>query len=359
MNTDFRAFRKPWTNCASWLGLCIILALALHPAPALAGGNSGYKQEPGPHEVKTILYDWLDAKRGRSVPVKIYYPADMAVPLPLVIFSHGLGGSREGYEYLGRHWASYGYISLHVQHIGSDDAVWRGQDQPMESMRQAAIRPENAVNRARDVSFVLDEMARLNSTPGLFQGRVDLGKVGLAGHSFGANTTLVAAGQVFILPGGRTVGFAEPRIKAAIAMSAPVPRSQNDLNRTFGGIVVPCLHMTGTLDDSPIGETKAAERRLPFDHIGGDEQYLVTFNGGDHMIFSGRPRTAAAGGGEKDALFQDLIRQATTAFWDAYLMGDARAKSWLSGGGLASLLGGDGTLETKRVGVTKRAVSGR
>jgi hypothetical protein len=117
--------------------------------------------------------------------------------------------------------------------------------------------------------------------------------------------------------------------------------------------------MTGTLDDSPIGETNAADRRLPFDHIGGAEQYLVIFNGGDHMIFSGRPRNAAGARAEKDALFQDLIRQATTAFWDAYLTGDARAKSWLSRGGLASLLGGDGTLETKRVSVTKRPVSGR
>jgi len=359
MNTEFRGFRKPWTNRAWWLGLSLILTLVLPPVPAPAGEKSGYKKTPGPYEVKTVLYDWQDAKRGRPVPVKIYYPADMAAPLPLVIFSHGLGGSREGYEYLGRHWASHGYISLHVQHIGSDDAVWRGQDQPMQSMRQAAIRPENAVNRARDVSFVLDEMARLNNAPGLFQGRVDLEKVGLAGHSFGANTTLVATGQVFILPGGRTVGFAEPRIKAAIPMSAPVPHSRDDLDRVFDGITVPCLHMTGTLDDSPIGETKAAERRLPFDHIGGAEQFLVIFNGGDHMIFSGRPRNAAAGGGEKDALFQDLIRQAATAFWDAYLMGDARAKSWLSGGGLKSLLGDDGTLETKRVGAAKRPVSGR
>ncbi len=77
------------------------------------------------------------------------------------------------------------------------------------------------------------------------------------------------------------------------------------------------------------------------------------------MIFSGRPRAAAAGQGDKDALFQDLIRQATTAFWDVYLLGDARARTWLSGGGLTSLLGEDGTLETKRVSPAKRPASGR
>jgi len=358
VNDNSQDFQGQWRKRSLGAFFILALALFLRPVPAPAKDKIEYKKAPGPHEVGTILYDWQDAKRDRPVPVKIYYPADLAAPLPLIVFSHGLGGSREGYEYLGRHWASHGYISLHVQHIGSDDAVWRGRDQPMPSLREAAIRPENAVNRARDVSFVLDEMARLNGAPGLFQGRVNPERIGLAGHSFGANTALVAAGQVFILPGGQTIGFVEPRIKAAIPMSAPVPRSRNDLVRVFGAIAVPCLHMTGTLDDSPIGETKAADRRLPFDHIGGSDQYLVIFNGGDHMIFSGRPRNAG-GRDEKDALFQDLVRQATTAFWDAYLLGDARARTWLSGGGLASLLGGDGTLETKRVSITRRPASGR
>lgn len=359
MNDNSQDFQGHWRKRSLGAFLVLALALFLRPVPVPAKEKPEYKKAPGPHKVGTVLYDWLDAKRGRPVPVKIYYPADLQAPAPLVVFSHGLGGTREGYEYLGRQWASYGYISLHVQHVGSDDAVWQGQVRPMQALRQAAIRPENAVNRVRDVSFVIDEMAKLAAAPGLFQGRVDLGKVGLAGHSFGANTTLVAAGQIFLLPGGQTVGFAEPRIKAAIPMSAPAPRSQANLDQVFAGIAIPCLHMTGTLDESPIGETQASDRRLPFDHIAGAEQYLVTFTGGDHMIFSGRPRNDAAGLGEKDAFFQDLIRQATTAFWDAYLLGDVRAKAWLSGGELASLLDGDGALETKRISVIKRPASGR
>ena len=99
-------------------------------------------------------------------------------------------------------------------------------------------------------------------------------------------------------------------------MSSPAPRDKTKLDQTFGPIKVPCLHMTGTLDDSPIGDTKADERRIPFDHINAADQYLITFSGGDHMIFSGRGRMS---GGEKDAVFQNLILRATTAFWDAYL----------------------------------------
>ena len=88
---------------------------------------------PGPHEVAVLLAAWQDSRRQRQVPVKIYYPADGAGPFPVIIFSHGLGGSREGYQYLGRHWASHGYVSVHLQHIGSDQAVWEN------SVMQAAV----------------------------------------------------------------------------------------------------------------------------------------------------------------------------------------------------------------------------
>ena len=54
------------------------------------------------------------------MPVKIYYPVDLSEPAPAVIVSHGLGGSREGYAYLGRHLASHGYVVVHVTHLGSD-----------------------------------------------------------------------------------------------------------------------------------------------------------------------------------------------------------------------------------------------
>ncbi len=50
-------------------------------------------------EVGTVKFDWRDARRDRLVPVKIYFPKEGTGPLPIIIFSHGLGGSRECYEY--------------------------------------------------------------------------------------------------------------------------------------------------------------------------------------------------------------------------------------------------------------------
>jgi pimeloyl-ACP methyl ester carboxylesterase len=194
------------------------------------------------------------------------------------------------------------------------------------------------------VRFAIDQMEKMNRDKGPLQGRLDLERIGMAGHSFGAWTTLAVIGEVFVGLGGRENSATDPRIKAAIAMSAPVPFNKAKLDQEFGRIKVPCLHMTGTLDDSPIGETKAKERRLPFDHITAADQYLVIFNGGDHMIFSGRGRLA---GGRKDSVFQDLIRPATTAFWDAYLKDVKPAKKFLTEDGLQKLLGTEGTLEKK------------
>jgi predicted dienelactone hydrolase len=73
-----------------------------------------YEPSGSEHEVAIARFDWRDSARDRDVPVKIYYPKDLGGPVPVVIFSHGLGGSREGYEYLGRHWAGCGFVSVHV-----------------------------------------------------------------------------------------------------------------------------------------------------------------------------------------------------------------------------------------------------
>lgn len=320
------------------------LAAVTTPLALARDSSATYDAKPGPYVVETISYDWQDKARQRDVPVKLYFPRSSRGPFPIIVFSHGLGGSRDGYEYLGRHWASHGYVSVHLQHKGSDTAVWKDQANPMEAMHQSVKDWRSAASRPLDVRFAIDQMERMNRDKGPLHDRLDLERIGMAGHSFGAWTTLATIGEVFVGLGGREISLADPRIKAAIAMSAPVPRDSTKLDQAFGGIKVPCLHMTGTLDDSPIGDTKAKERRLPFDHIVDADQYLVIFSGGDHMIFSGRGRLS---GGEKDSVFQDLIRPTTTAFWDAYLKDSKPAKTFLTDGGVQKLLGAQGTFEMK------------
>jgi len=46
----------------------------------------------------TIDMDWVDNARQRPVPVRLLPAASAAAPpgVPLVVFSHGVGGSRRG-----------------------------------------------------------------------------------------------------------------------------------------------------------------------------------------------------------------------------------------------------------------------
>lgn len=296
--------------------------------------------------VNTVKYDWTDGAWQRVVPVKIYSPNEQSSPFPVIIFSHGLGSSRDVYGYLGRHWASHGFISVHVQHAGSDAVVWEGfpVSQRMELLRRAASLPENFKNRPKDITFAIDELTRLNQTDSQWKNRLDLNRIGVAGHSFGAFTALATIGEMFSTPRGEQLSFRDPRIKAAVAMSPPVFPSEQDRDVTYAEIAVPCLHITGTEDDSPIGDTKAAERRLPFEHISAARQYLITFTGGDHFIFSGR--WAEQSGGEHDKMFQELILSSSTAFWNAHLKNDPDALRWLNDG-FSKELGDLGVLEKK------------
>lgn len=310
--------------------------------------------EPGPFAVAQWTAEWRDASRSRTVPVRIYYPRDGAGPFPVIIFSHGLGGSRDGYSYLGERWASRGYVSVHPQHEGSDSALLHSP-RPFKALREAAADPKNALDRPKDITFVLDMLTRLNGEAGFPpRGKLDLDRVGVGGHSFGAYTALASAGRAFDLPAIGAVSLGDPRIRACVAMSAPVQNRERDCPG-YRGIRIPCLHMTGTEDGSPlgrgggggtivVGDTTPALRRVPFDCIPGPGQYLVIFKGGDHMVFSGRvlqrPRPT-------DPLFQKLTQEATTAFWDAYLKGDASARAWLAGGGFGRALGTSGTFEEK------------
>lgn len=290
--------------------------------------------------VEVVRATWIDAARKRDVPVTAYLPASSTSAAPVIIFSHGLGGSRDGYAYLGRHWASNGFVSVHVQHLGSDAEILRGAKSPVKSFREAILNPKNTIERPKDVSFALNELTRLNAVAGPFKGRLDLKHVGVAGHSFGAHTAMSVAGMSFPVP---TWDFADARFTAAVAFSPMAPRMQTE--KRFSTVRIPVMHLTGTADDSPVGETLAKDRRVPFDLIHGVPQLLLTLTGGDHMVFSGNDGVLRESA--RDAIHHDLILQGTTAFWNATLKSDAQGIQRMAEGRFARDLGTNGVLELK------------
>ena len=272
---------------------------------------------------------WTDASRQRAVPVRMRLPQGIS-RAPVVVFSHGLGGTYAAGTDWAEAWADAGIATIHVQHPGSDENLWKSATGPAN--RLAALRSGASgvqlVARIADVRFVIDELARRPAevmTGGCRIAAIDTTRFGMAGHSFGAVTTQALAGQRFA--SGATAS--DPRIKAAIAFS-PSPSRQLPDAESFGAIIIPFMSVTGTADTVPmLDRTPAADRTRPYAAMPAGGKYLLVFDGADHAIFNGhRLRRAAAPG---DAHVKATVSAATTDFWRSHLLGDAGARKRLDG----------------------------
>lgn len=300
-----------------------------------AGGAQAYDPLAAQQAVRVVDLTAVDAARQREIPLRVYLPAS-AEAAPVILFSHGLGGSRAGYAYLGKHWAAHGYVGVFLQHPGSDAEVWQSQPplRRLLALKQAA-NGRNFLARVRDIPAVLDALERWQHEAGNpLAGRLDLRRVGMAGHSFGAVTTQAVGGQSFA---GRPL-FAEARISAALAMS-PSPPQRGDAKAAFAGVRIPWLLMTGTRDRSPINDVDAASRLAVYPALPPGGKCELVLADAEHSAFGDRP--LAGENGAAPEAYHRRVLAISTAFWDAYLRHDAAARQWLSGGAGDILADGD------------------
>lgn len=275
---------------------------------------------------------FVDPARQREIPVRLFLPS-AEKPVPVLLFSHGLGGSRAGSQYLGEHWSSRGYAVVYLQHPGSDESVW--QEVPARQRRQALANAASGRNyqlRNGDVRFVLDELSRRNQEGGLLENRLDLTRVGMSGHSFGAKTTQAVSGESF---GRLGMIFTDPRISAAIPMS-PSPPNRGDVNTAFQGVMIPWLLMTGTRDGSPIGGVTPSDRLQVYPALPTGGFYELVLHDAEHSAFSDRPLPGEQA--PRNPNHHRVILASSTAFWDAYLLGSQEALAWLEGHGIHHIL---------------------
>jgi predicted dienelactone hydrolase len=262
---------------------------------------------------------WRDEKRNRDVPVTIYAPQHATARLPVVVFSHGIGESRDSYAWIGRTLAQHGYLTVHVTHAGTDRAVL---ERGYRHLYRAVKEPQNWINRPLDVSFVLDRLAARSDA--------DVNQTAAVGHSAGAFTAFALAGMRTVNGGN----FRDTRVKVAIPMSMPrldgvVPPGGYD------AIEVPLLNLTGTRDSSIIYRTFPRHRRIPFEETHAARQYLVTLQGATHNSFVLEDKR------------RDAILHLTVAFLDAYLRDDRAARAWFDEEGRAQLDGVGISVERK------------
>ncbi|MFD8672690.1 alpha/beta hydrolase family protein [Streptomyces seoulensis] len=118
--------------------------------------------------------DLRDPTRPRPVRLYLWEPSrSQAAPAPLVVVSHGTGGSGSNMEWLVRPLCQAGFRVVALDHHGNNYVD--------------GYEPEGFLHvweRPRDVSFALEALAREQS----------LGPVGAAGFSLGAYTAAALAG---------------------------------------------------------------------------------------------------------------------------------------------------------------------
>jgi predicted dienelactone hydrolase len=292
---------------------------------------------------------WRDAARGRDLPVRIRLPDGNgrapAKSVPVVLFSPGLGGGIIGGTLWGNAWAARGIAVIHLAHPGSDASVYAGaaNADDLKARVRAAATGVQLQARVGDVSFILDELARRPREGACDLARLNLSRIGLAGHSMGAWTAQAVAGQRYF----GAAAFRDPRIVAAIALS-PSTLTTGDVSEAFGGIMIPFLSITGTADGTPkiardaVPSTaqieQQAQRTGPYAGMTPGRKYLIVFQDGDHMVFAGNLRRTPTG---PDSHIQTVTARLSTAFWGMTLFGNTDDAALLASGLTPMLAAGD------------------
>lgn len=280
---------------------------------------------------KTKYDKFYDESRKREIPYKVYYPDELKEIYPIIIFSHGLGGSIEAAEYLGEHLSQNGYICFHIQHQGSDESVWKGATtlkEVMKKLKESIKDYENAVNRFNDIPFVTNEIFKLNRNSEIFKGHLDTVNIGMIGHSYGARSVLIASGERI---GKKGYSFKEPRIKVGVPLSPNLPDNPpDDISTLYKDINIPLFHITGTEDGDPLNRKKdfsPKDRTLPYQNIKTSSQYLLVLYEAVHMTFSAGKKLS-----NDDPYYAEHIesvKKGVTSFLNYYLKESETDGEWL------------------------------
>ncbi|TAF14783.1 MAG: dienelactone hydrolase, partial [Nostocales cyanobacterium] len=108
---------------------------------------------------------------------------------PVIVLSHGYGSVRTDLKYLAEHLTSHGYVVAALEHPGSNFTVNKNPN---------SFKPQEFINRPQDVSFVINELEKINqTTDSPLQGKLATNNIMVVGYSFGGTTALALAGGEF------------------------------------------------------------------------------------------------------------------------------------------------------------------
>lgn len=303
-------------------------------APQLAGAKPALNLSfdpsvPGPNSVRVLKLDLNDSARNRRIPLDVYWSKAATADKPTIVFSHGLGSVRTDLRYLAEHLASHGYVVAALEHPGSNET----NTNAAIAGKSRLLAPQEFLDRPKDISFVLDELAKLNQTDDNLRGKIAIDRSMIVGYSFGGATALSLAGAELQLSGlkqrcqGDLIGFSlgegiqcaaaglpeeryqlrDARIKRAIVMN---PTTSLLFGETgLSKIQIPTLIVASSADKTTpaLVEQIAGFPQIP------SPKWLVGFVGGTHLSVKDPSTTL------------DQVRRPSTVITGDELVGDQAA----------------------------------
>ncbi|MFN7938290.1 MAG: hypothetical protein U0R19_33485 [Bryobacteraceae bacterium] len=302
---------------------------------------------------QNVSYNDVSGTR-RTVEVTFRIPNRQG-PLPVVIWAHGGGDGRNGEgASVGAlsDWSTFtaaaGYFT-----VSPAFHVRTAADQ-LPLCRHLGIADEdcdrfNALSwdRPFDMRAIMDALNTQNQS-GPLQGRIDMARIGIGGHSAGSSGTLSVAGASREFLGKRFSGaqwFEDPRPKAFIALSPSSPGFSflyetgfKDESTSWDTIKRPVLWVTGSGDAH---EQFPRGRRIGYGFLPPGDKYMMYLNDtdfghgdfGDDLNDCSYSQTSAA----KCAAFVAVMHSVILAYLDGYVQGRPQALQYIQDGVLQRL----------------------
>lgn len=293
----------------------------------------------------TVRVSYKDvAETTRTIEMTVRVP-NRPGPLPVVIWAHG--GEGRPFNSSGGALSLWGEISAETGYLSITPAFPnREGEERLALCRFLGVDGErcermsnNAWDRPYDIRAILDELSEQNSA-GPLRGRIDLARIGVAGHSAGSGGTLAVAGAVREFNGVRygPSYSADPRPKAFVALSPSAPGSSwmfdtswNDGTTSWTLIERPVLVLTGLGDEN---EQFGRGRRIAFDYMPAGDKFRLWVNDADfgHGAFGDNLGDCEGIPAGKCGVFRAVAVSTVRAFLDAYLEDKPQARRFLEEG---------------------------